>query len=196
MLSTESAQRTYFSPETRPTHNEFTYHSKNLSGTLVLQASSELHSIKSQMNLPAGFRKTMPNGNKGCSMQHLNSPEQGIHRSSSKPFWWLQERNKMSKQWELCSGVKPAWCQNTLKCSLPCITGNSHAQDFVLFAYSHPQFQKYYEWSKCLPISTANCYLLHEKRIKSYRRNPPLQATFRTEDENRIWSYSFFVGQR
>lgn len=93
MLSTECAKRTYFSAETQPTHYEFTYHSKNLSGTLVSQASSELHTMKLQISLPVGFRKTMPNGNKGYSIQ------QRIHRSSSKPIWWLQERSKMSKQW-------------------------------------------------------------------------------------------------
>lgn len=87
MLSTESVLREPTSAQKQNLHTEFTYHSKNFSKTLVLQASSELHTMKLQMNLPVGFRKTSPNGNKRCSIQHFNSPEQGIHRSSSKPTW-------------------------------------------------------------------------------------------------------------
>lgn len=89
MLSTESVLREPTSAQKHNLHTEFTYHSKHLSRTLVLQASSELHTMKLQMNLPVSFRKTMPNGNKRCSMQDLNSSEQGIHSSSSKPTWQL-----------------------------------------------------------------------------------------------------------
>jgi len=29
--------------------------------------------------------------------------------------------------------------------------------------------------------------------MKSYRRNPPVQVTFRTTNENRTWGYSFLA---
>lgn len=101
MLSTECVLRDPTSAQKHNLHTEFTYHSKNLSRTLVLQASSELHTMTLQTNLSGGFRKTMPNRNKRCSMQHLNSLEQEIHRSCSKPTLWLQERSKKSKQWRI-----------------------------------------------------------------------------------------------